>query len=114
MISLFCTPNTNITWKKKSQERKGSQRSARATNIDSKLERLLHDDPIDIVRIPNIRFVERSNENFTTESGDLVVLKDYFDTKFNTLEAKTTNKAQAVRRIQNHRRGTELDEKSNS
>ena len=111
---MFCTPNANNTWKKESQERRGSQRTARAANIDSELERLLHDDPIDIMRIPNIRFVERSNENFTTESGDLVVLKDYFDTKFNTLEAKTTNKAQAVRRIQNHRRGTKLDENSNS
>ena len=60
------------------------------------------------MRIPsqNIRFVERSNENPTTESSDLVALKDYFDTKFNALEAKITNDAQAV--------STDLDEKFNS
>ena len=39
----------------------------------------------------NIRFVEKSNENPTTESSDLVALKDYFYTKFNSLEVKITN-----------------------
>ena len=55
-----------------------------------KAEVLLRDDLIDIVRIPsqNIRFFEKSNENPTTESNDLVALKDYFDTKLNALEAK--------------------------
>ena len=49
-------------------------------------------EPIDIVRIPsqNIQFVERSNENPTTESTDSVALEDYFDTKFNALVAKIT------------------------
>ena len=86
--------------------RKGVKRSVRTANIDIEPEDLLHDDPIDIVRIPsqNIRFVERSNENPTTESSDLVALKDYFDTKFITLEAKITNDAQAV--------STYLDEKT--
>ena len=86
--------------------RKGVKRSVRTANIDIEPEDLLHDDPIDIVRIPsqNIRFVERSNENPTTESSDLVAFKDYFDTKFITLEAKITNDAQAV--------STYLDEKT--
>ena len=88
--------------------RKGVKRSVRTANIDSDPEDLLHDDPIDIVRIPsqNIRFVERSNENLATESSDLVALKDYFGTKFNALEAKITNDAQVV--------STDLDEKFNS
>ena len=88
--------------------RKGVKRSVRTANIDIEPEDLLDDDPIDIVRIPsqNIRFVESSNENPTTESNDLVALKDYFDTKFNALEAKITNDAQAV--------STDLDEKFNS
>ena len=66
--------------------RKGVKRSLRTANIDIEPEDLLHDDPIDVLRIPsqNIRFVERSNENPTTKSSDLVVLKYYFDTKFNT------------------------------
>ena len=51
----------------------------------------------------NIRFVEKSNENPTTESSDLVALKDYFYTKFNV---KITNDTQVV--------STELDEKFNS
>ena len=78
--------------------RKGVKLSVRTANIDTKPEDLLHDDPIEIVRIPsqNIRFVERSNENPTTESSDLVALKDYFNTKFNMLEARITNDAQAV------------------
>ena len=78
--------------------RKGVKRSLRTANIDTEPEDLLHDDPIDIVRISsqNMRFVERSNENPTTESSDLVSLKDYFDTKFNMLEARITNNAQAV------------------
>ena len=73
--------------------RKGIKRSVRAPNIDIEPEDLLHDDPIDTVRIPsqNIRFVERNNENPTTESSDLVALKNYFNTKFNTLEVKITN-----------------------
>ena len=89
-------------------ERKGVKRSVRTANIDTEPEDLLHDDPIDIVwtSSQNIRFVERSNENPTTESSDLVALKDYFDTKFNALEAKITNDAQAV--------STDLDEKFNS
>ena len=89
-------------------ERKGVQRSVRTANINTEPEDLLHDDPIDIVRIPsqNVRFVERSNENPTTESSDLVALKYYFDTKFNALEARITNDAQAV--------STDLDEKFNS
>ena len=88
--------------------RKGVKRSVRTANIDIEPEDLLDDDPIDIVRIPsqNIRFVESSKENPTTESNDLVALKDYFDTKFNALEAKITNDAQAV--------STDLDEKFNS
>ena len=88
--------------------RKGVKRSIRTANIDIEPEDLLDDDPIDIVRIPsqNIRFVESSNENPTTESNDLVALKYYFDTKFNALEAKITNDAQAVR--------ADLDEKFNS
>ena len=75
--------------------RKGVKRTVKTANIDIEPEDLLHDDPIDIVRIPsqNIRFVERSNENPTTESNDLVALKDYFNTKFNALEAKITNHA---------------------
>ena len=86
--------------------RKGVKRSVRTANINIEPEDLLHDDPIDIVRIPsqNIRFVERSNENPTTESSDLAALKDYFDTKFIALEAKITNDAQAV--------STYLDEKT--
>ena len=44
----------------------------------------------------NFRFVERRSENSTTESSNLVALKDYFDTKFNALEAKITNDTQAV------------------
>ena len=89
-------------------ERKGVQRSVRTANINTEPEDLLHDDPIDIVRIPsqNVRFVERSNENTTTESSDLVALRYYFDTKFNALEARITNDAQAV--------STDLDEKFNS
>ena len=54
----------------------------------------------------NIRFVEKSNENPTTESSDLDALKDYFYTKFNALEVKITNDTQVV--------STELDEKFNS
>ena len=78
--------------------RKGVKRSLRTANIDTEPEDLLHDDPIDIVwtSSQNIRFVERSNENPTTESSDLVALKDYFDTKFNMLEARIINDAQAV------------------
>ena len=78
--------------------RKGVKRSVRTANIDIEPEDLLHDDPIDIVKIPsqNLRFVERRNENSTTESSDLVALKDYFETKFNALEAKITNDAEAV------------------
>ena len=78
--------------------RKGVKRSLRTANIDTEPEDLSHDDPIDIVRISsqNMRFVERSNENPTTESSDLVALKDYFNTKFNMLEARITNDAQAV------------------
>ena len=88
--------------------RKGVKRSVRTANIDIEPEDLLDDDPIDIVRIPsqNIRFVESSNENPTTESNDLVALKDYFDTKFSVLEVKITNDAQAV--------STDLEEKFNS
>ena len=73
--------------------RKGIKRSARNANIDSEPDDLLHDDPIDIMRIPNqiMWFVKRSNQNPTTDSSDLDVLKDYFDTKFNGLVAKTTN-----------------------
>ena len=53
--------------------RKGVKRSVRTAKIDIEPEDLLHDNPIDIVRIPsqNIQFFE-SNENPTTESGDLV------------------------------------------
>ena len=50
--------------------------------------------------------VERSNETPTTESSNLVALKGYFDRKFNVLETKITNDAQAV--------STELDEKFKS
>ena len=68
--------------------------SARTANINGETEDLLHNDPIDIVRIPsqNIRFVEKSNKNATAESTDLVVVKDYFDPKFNALEPKITNR----------------------
>ena len=88
--------------------RKGVKRSVKTANIDIEPEDLVDDDPIDIVRIPsqNIRFVESSKENPTTESNDFVTLKDYFDTKFNALESKITNDAQAV--------STDLDEKFNS
>ena len=88
--------------------RKGVKRSARTTNIDIEPEDLLHDDLIDLVRIPRQkrRFVERSNKNSTTESSDLAALKDYFNTKSNAQEAKLTNDAQAV--------STDLDEKFNS
>ena len=88
--------------------RKGVKHSVKTANIDIELEDLLDDDPIDVVRIPsqNIRFVESSKENPTTESNDLVALKGYFDTKFNALKAKITNDAQAV--------STDLDEKFNS
>ena len=60
------------------------------------------------MKIPSqsVRFVERRRKNSTTESSDLVGLKDYFDTKFNALEAKITNDTQAV--------STDLDEKFNS
>ena len=60
------------------------------------------------MRIPSqeIRFVERSNENPTTESSDLINLKGYFDRKFNALEARITNDAQTI--------STDLDEKFNS
>ena len=73
--------------------RKGVKRSARTANIDSEPDGLLHDDPIDIMRISSqiIWFVERSYQNPTTDSSDLDVLKDYFDAKFNGLEAKITN-----------------------
>ena len=69
------------------------KRSARTTNIDSEPDDLLHDDRIDIMRIPSqiIWFVGRSHQNPTTDSSDLDALKDYFDTKFNGLEAKITN-----------------------
>ena len=88
--------------------RKGVKRSVRTANIDIEPEDLLDDNPIDIVRIPsqNIRFIQRSTENPTSESNDLVALKDYFDTKFNALEAKITNDAKAV--------STDLDAKFNS
>ena len=78
--------------------RKGVKRSVRTANINIKPEDLLHDDPLDIVRITsqNIRFVEGSNKNPTTESSDLVALKDCFDTKFNTQEAKITNDAKVI------------------
>ena len=78
--------------------RKGVKRFVKTANIDIEAEDLLHNDPIGIVKIPsqNLRFVERRNENSTTESSDLVALKDYFDTKFNALEAKITNDAEAV------------------
>ena len=55
---------------------------------------------------PNIRFVERSSKNPTTESRDLVVLQDYFDTKFNELNVKVTNDSQVV--------STDLNKKLNS
>ena len=88
--------------------RKGVKRSARTTNIDIEPEDLLHDDLIDLVRIPRQkrRFVERSNKNYTAESSDLAALKDYFNTISNAQEAKLTNDAQAV--------STDLDEKFNS
>ena len=93
--------------------RKGVKRSVRtAKHRYFEPEDLLHDDPIDSAKIPsqNLRFVERWNENSTIESSDLVALKDYFDTKFNALEAKKKKKkkndAQAV--------STDLDEKFNS
>ena len=87
--------------------RKGVKRFVRTANIDIAPEDLLHDDQIDILRIrsQNIGFEERSNENPNTESSDLVALKDYFDTKFNALEAKITNDARVV--------STDLDEKFN-
>ena len=87
--------------------RKGVKHSVKTANIDIEPEDLLHDDPIDIVKIPSqsVRFVERRRKNSTTESSDLVGLKDYFDTKFNALEAKITNDTQAV--------STDLDEKFN-
>ena len=71
-------------------QRKGVKSAARATITNSEQEGLPNNDPIDIVRIPswNIQIVERSKENPTKESRDLVALKDYFDTKFNVLEAK--------------------------
>ena len=52
-------------------ERKGVKHSARAASVDSELEGLLHDDPLDVLRIlsQNIRFVERSHENPTTNQG---------------------------------------------
>ena len=87
--------------------RKGVKRSVRTAKIDNEPEDLLHDDPIDIVRIPsqNMRFAE-SNENPTTESSDLVALrKEIYYTKFNALEAKTINDAQVA--------STDLDEKFN-
>ena len=88
--------------------RKRVKRSVRTANIDIEPEDLLHDDPVGIVKTPSqdIRFVERTNENSTTESGDLVALKDYFVTKFNALEAKITNDAQTI--------STDFDEKFNS
>ena len=55
------------------------------------------------IRSQNIQFFEKSNENPIAESSDLVVLKDYFDTKQNAPEAKTTNDAQVV--------STDIDEK---
>ena len=81
--------------------RKGVERSARTANIDIEPEDLLHNDLIDVVRIPSqdMRFAERSNENSTTESSDLVKLKDYFENYFdyfNELEAKITNDTQVV------------------
>ena len=54
----------------------------------------------------NRRFVERTNENPTGESSDLVALRDYFDTKFTALEAKITNDTQMV--------STDLDENFDS
>ena len=87
--------------------RKGVKRSVRTAKIDIEPEDLLHDNPIDIVRIPsqNIQFFE-SNENPTTESGDLVApRKEIYYTKFNALEAKTINDAQVA--------STDLDEKFN-
>ena len=88
--------------------RKGVKRSTRTANIDIEPEDLLHDDLIDLARIPRQkrRFVERSNKNYTAESSDLAALKDYFNTKSNAQEAKLTNDAQAV--------STDLDEKFNS
>ena len=60
--------------------RKGVRRSVRTANINTEPEDLLHDDPIDIARMPSqhIRLVERSNKNPTIESSDLVVFKDHF------------------------------------
>ena len=62
-------------------------------------EDLLHDDPIDIARMPSqhIRLVERSNKNPTIESSDLVAFKDHFETNFSVLEAKITNDAKLVK-----------------
>ena len=42
------------------------------------------------------RFAEKSKWNPTTESSDLIAFKDYFDIKFNALEAKITNGATVV------------------
>ena len=88
--------------------RNGVIRSVKTANIYSEQKDLLHDDPIGSVKIPswNIRFVERSNEIPTTESSDLVALKDYVDTKFNALEAKMTNDAEVI--------NTDFDENINS
>ena len=78
--------------------RKRFKPSARAATIDGEPEGLTHDASLDIVMIPNqnLPFVDRSNENPTTKPSDLVVLRDYFDTKSSALEAKITNDAQAV------------------
>ena len=48
-------------------DKKGVKRPARTASINNESEGLLHDDPLDVVRIPsqNIQFVERSNENPT-------------------------------------------------
>ena len=83
--------------------RKGVKRSVQTANIDIEPEDLLHDDPIDITKMTtqNLRFVERRNKNSTTESSDLVVPKDYFDTK--RARSKITIDARAV--------STDLDEK---
>ena len=88
--------------------RKGLKHSVKTAKISIEQEDLLHDDPLDIVRIPSqyTWFVEGSNENSATESSDLVALKDYFDTKFNALEAKITNDAQVV--------STDFDKEFNS
>ena len=88
--------------------RKGVKHFVKTASIDIEPEDLLHDDPIGTVKIPsqNLRFVEGRNENSATESSDLVPLRDYFDTKFNALEAKISNYAQAV--------NADLDEKFKS